>query len=116
MRCWAQHAQYPEQAEAFLCPSLARRAPITRAMVDAHHDCTKRTTSSSITLTLGATAEIENGVFQGRPILAQAAELAIRQQTECITLDLIEQAANFGIYKHAPVESETQHLQDVETL
>jgi hypothetical protein len=33
-------------------------------------------------------------------ILAQAAELAIRQKTESITLDLIEQAGNFGIYKY----------------
>ena len=49
-------------------------------------------------------------------ILAQAAELAIRQKTECITLDLIEQAANFGIYKYPPVEVETDPLHDVEAL
>lgn len=36
-------------------------------------------------------------------LLVQAAELAIRQKTECITLDLIEQAAASGIYKYLPV-------------
>jgi hypothetical protein len=49
-------------------------------------------------------------------ILAQAAELAIRQKMECITLDLIEQAANFGIYKYPPVESETEHTQHSSAL
>jgi hypothetical protein len=35
-----------------------------------------------------------------------AAELAIRHKTECITLDLLEQAASAGIFR-IPVEEET---------
>ncbi len=34
-------------------------------------------------------------------LLAQAAELAIRQKTECITADLIEQVAASGTYTYA---------------
>ena len=41
-------------------------------------------------------------------LLVQAAELAIRQKTECITLDLIEQAAASGIYKYLPVGLEAE--------
>ena len=41
-------------------------------------------------------------------LLVQAAELAIRQRTECITLDLIEQAAASGIYKYLPVGLEAE--------
>lgn len=41
-------------------------------------------------------------------LLMQAAELAIRQRTECITLDLIEQAAASGIYKYLPVGLESE--------
>ena len=41
-------------------------------------------------------------------LLVQAAELAIRQRTECITLDLIEQAAASGIYKYLPVGLESE--------
>jgi hypothetical protein len=41
-------------------------------------------------------------------LLVQAAELAIRQRTQCITLDLIEQAASSGIYKYLPVGLEAE--------
>jgi len=41
-------------------------------------------------------------------LLVQAAELAIRQRTECITLDLIEQAAASGIYKYLPLDLEAE--------
>lgn len=34
-------------------------------------------------------------------LLTQAAELAIRQKTECITAELLDQAANAGVYKLA---------------
>ncbi|NDP64179.1 MAG: hypothetical protein GZ092_16365 [Polaromonas sp.] len=43
-------------------------------------------------------------------LLTQAAELAIRQKTEFISAELIDQAAANGIYKLAPSESETQGL------
>ncbi|HNB79641.1 MAG TPA: hypothetical protein PLT94_14020 [Rhodocyclaceae bacterium] len=33
------------------------------------------------------------------PLLAQAAELAIRENTESISIDLLDQAAGAGIYK-----------------
>ena len=39
-------------------------------------------------------------------LLAQAAELAIRKKTECISLDLLDQAASAGIFR-IPVEEET---------
>ena len=39
-------------------------------------------------------------------LLAQAAELAIRQKTECISLELLDQAASAGIFR-IPVEEET---------
>ena len=38
-------------------------------------------------------------------LLAQAAELAIRQKTECINLDLLDQAASAGIFR-MPAEEE----------
>ena len=38
-------------------------------------------------------------------LLAQAAELAIRWKTECISLDLLEQAASAGIFR-IPLEEE----------
>lgn len=41
-------------------------------------------------------------------LLAQAAELAIRQKLECISADLIEQAANFGTYKYALAAQEVE--------
>jgi len=41
-------------------------------------------------------------------LLCQAAELAIRQKTECISADLIEQAATNGIYKYMSEEDEAQ--------
>lgn len=41
-------------------------------------------------------------------LLTQAAELAIRQKTEYISAELIDQAAANGIYKLAPLDSETQ--------
>ena len=43
-------------------------------------------------------------------LLTQAAELAIRQKTEYISAELIDQAAANGIYKLAPLDSETQGL------
>ena len=45
-------------------------------------------------------------------LLTQAAELAIRQKTEFISAELIDQAAANGIYKLAPLnsDSETQGL------
>ena len=41
-------------------------------------------------------------------LLCQAAELAIRQKTECLSADLIEQAASNGIYKYTYEEPETE--------
>ena len=41
-------------------------------------------------------------------LLAQAAELAIRQKTERISPDLIEQAAANGTYKYLPQDSEAE--------
>ena len=41
-------------------------------------------------------------------LLAQAAELAIRLKTECITAELIEQAAASATYKIQPVNSEAE--------
>jgi hypothetical protein len=41
-------------------------------------------------------------------LLAQAAELAIRRKAECITLDLMEQAAASGIYKYLLVNVEAE--------
>ena len=48
-----------------------------------------------------------SGGLTGRitTLLAQAAELAIRQKTECISLDLLDQAASAGIFR-IPVEEE----------
>jgi hypothetical protein len=42
-----------------------------------------------------------SGGLTGRitTVLAQAAELAIRQKTECITLALLDQAASAGIFR-----------------
>ena len=40
-------------------------------------------------------------------LLAQAAELAIREKSECISLALLERAADAGIYK-LPVHEEAQ--------
>jgi hypothetical protein len=37
-------------------------------------------------------------------LLTQAAELAIRQGTECISAELIDQAAANGSYKRGPVD------------
>ena len=49
-----------------------------------------------------------SGGLTGRitTLLAQAAELAIRQKTECISLDLLDQAASAGIFR-IPVEEES---------
>lgn len=49
-----------------------------------------------------------SGGLTGRitTLLAQAAELAIRQKTECINLDLLDQAASAGIFR-LPLEEET---------
>ena len=49
-----------------------------------------------------------SGGFTGRmtTLLAQAAELAIRQKTEAISLALLDQAASAGIFK-IPAEEET---------
>ena len=49
-----------------------------------------------------------SGGLTGRitTLLAHATELAIRRKTECITLDLLEQAASAGIFR-IPVEEET---------
>lgn len=41
-------------------------------------------------------------------LLSQAAELAIRQKVECITADLIEQAAASGTYKLRPVDEASE--------
>ena len=41
-------------------------------------------------------------------LLAQAAELAIRLKTECITAEIIEQAAASATYKLKPVGSEAE--------
>jgi hypothetical protein len=48
-----------------------------------------------------------SGGLTGRitTLLAQAAELAIRHKAECISLDLIDQAASAGIFR-IPVEEE----------
>ena len=48
-----------------------------------------------------------SGGLTGRitTLLAQAAELAIRQKTECISLDLLDEAASAGIFRF-PVEEE----------
>jgi Cdc6-like AAA superfamily ATPase len=43
-------------------------------------------------------------------LLTQAAELAIRGGSECISAELIDQAADNGIYKFAPQDSEAQCL------
>lgn len=43
-------------------------------------------------------------------LLAQAAELAIREKTECISLALLERAADAGIYR-LPVHEEAQERQ-----
>jgi hypothetical protein len=43
-------------------------------------------------------------------LLTQAAELAIRQKTESINADLIDQAAAAGIYKYLPDESEVEAI------
>lgn len=43
-------------------------------------------------------------------LLTQAAELEIRQRTEYISAELIDQAAANGIYKLAPLDSEAQSL------
>ena len=40
-------------------------------------------------------------------LLAQAAELAIRRKTACISLDLLDQAASAGIFR-IPVEEEAE--------
>ena len=50
-----------------------------------------------------------SGGLTGRitTLLAQAAELGIRQKTECISLDLFDQAASAGIFR-IPVEEETE--------
>ena len=49
-----------------------------------------------------------SGGLTGRitTLLAQAAELAIRQKIECISSDLLDQAASTGIFR-IPVEEET---------
>ena len=49
-----------------------------------------------------------SGGLTGRmtTLLAQAAELAIRQKTECISLALLDQAASAGIFR-IPMEEET---------
>ena len=39
-------------------------------------------------------------------MLAQDAELAIRQRVECISAELIEQVAAFGTYKYAVAAQE----------
>jgi hypothetical protein len=41
-------------------------------------------------------------------LLSQAAELAIRQKVECITADLIDQAAASGTYKRRPADVESE--------
>ena len=41
-------------------------------------------------------------------LLSQAAELAIRQKVECITADLIDQAAASGTYKRRPADVEIE--------
>ena len=41
-------------------------------------------------------------------LLCQAAELTIRQKTESISADLIEQAATNGIYKYMAEEQATR--------
>jgi len=41
-------------------------------------------------------------------LLTQAAELVIHQKTECINLDLIEQAAASGIYRLVAMDSEME--------
>ena len=41
-------------------------------------------------------------------LLTQAAELAIRQKTEFISAELIDQAAANGIYKLAPLDSDSE--------
>ena len=43
-------------------------------------------------------------------LLTQAAELAIRGGAECISAELIDQAADNGIYKITPQDSEAQCL------
>lgn len=43
-------------------------------------------------------------------LLTQAAELAIGQKTEYLSAELIDQEAANGIYKLAPLDSETQSL------
>jgi hypothetical protein len=40
-------------------------------------------------------------------LLCQAAELAIRQKTECISADFINHAATDGIYKYLTKEDKT---------
>ena len=40
--------------------------------------------------------------------LSMAAELAIRQKLECITADLIDQAAASGTYKRRPADVESE--------
>ena len=52
-----------------------------------------------------------SGGLTGRitTVLAQAAELAIRQKTECITLALLDQAASAGIFRIS-AEEETGDL------
>ena len=51
-----------------------------------------------------------SGVLTGKvtTLLSQAAEFAIRQKRECITADLIEQAAASGTYKRRPADVESE--------
>ena len=56
-----------------------------------------------MTLSSGLTGKVTT-------LLTQAAELAIRGGTECISAELIDQAADNGIYKFAPQDSEAQCL------
>ena len=50
---------------------------------------------------------VQSGGLTGKitSLLAQAAELAIRQKTECINLDLLIDAAAAGVFK-IPAEQE----------
>lgn len=61
----------------------------------------KATIQKLMSLSAGLTGKVTT-------LLVQAAELAIRQRTECITLDLIEQSAASGIYKYLPVGLEAE--------
>ena len=45
---------------------------------------------------------------EAREVQCQAAELAIHQKTECVSADLIDQAATNGIYKYMPEEEKVE--------